>query len=70
MGVLECYRNNCDNIMCDRHSQEHGYICNECFEELVSSAPQNIEEFMNSDKKAPIEESNIRSTLETIFPIR
>jgi len=52
MGVLACDRNGCDNIMCDRHSQEHGYICYECFEELVSSGPTtDIESFMQSRRK-------------------
>jgi hypothetical protein len=35
MGVLACDRRGCENIMCDRCSSIHGYICNECFDELV-----------------------------------
>jgi len=36
MGVLACNRVDCDNIMCDRYNSEYGYICDECFEELVT----------------------------------
>jgi len=59
MGVLACDRKGCDNIMCDRLSHRYGYICNDCFEELVNriSTQENrgllvtaIEEFMDSDK--------------------
>jgi len=53
MSVLQCDRNGCDNIMCDRLSYEYGYICWECFNELVSLGPEaNTEAFMNSPKKA------------------
>ena len=52
MGILACDRRGCKNIMCDRLSHEHGYLCNECFEELVEQGPEaNIGEFMKSPKK-------------------
>jgi len=35
MGVMACFRNGCNNIMCDRYSDEFGYICNDCFSELI-----------------------------------
>jgi len=38
MGVKACARRNCTQIMCDRYSPEHGYICEDCFEEMHSSA--------------------------------
>ncbi len=51
MSVLTCGRRGCDNIMCDRHSCEHGYICNSCFEELIlCGAETNISKFMDSHK--------------------
>lgn len=51
MGVLSCNRRGCSNIMCDRASHTYGYICNECFEELVDSGPNtDIENFMSSRK--------------------
>ncbi len=37
MGVLECVRKGCRNIMCDRYSYTYGYLCNECFGELCRS---------------------------------
>jgi len=52
MSVLECNRKDCENIMCDRYSTTHGYICYECFEELVNNgAETDIYKFMGSPKK-------------------
>ena len=51
MGVLQCDRYGCENIMCDRLSHKYGYICNECFDELVLlGAGANIEKFMGTEK--------------------
>lgn len=50
MSVLACNREKCENVMCDRFSHTHGYICNDCFKELVSLGPQkNIGIFMKSE---------------------
>lgn len=49
MGVMSCSRNGCNNIMCHRYSVEYGYICNECFEELVHSN-LNATDFMYTKK--------------------
>lgn len=49
MGVMRCNRKGCDRIMCDRYSSEHGYICNDCFEELGMRAT-NIYFFMHAPK--------------------
>lgn len=52
MSVLACCRNGCDNVMCDRLSHEHGYICNDCFDELVASGSlTDIDDFMNDPPK-------------------
>lgn len=52
MGVLACSRGRCENIMCDRGSSEYGYICEECFQELISLGVEtDIEKFMASDPK-------------------
>ncbi len=49
MGVLACGRSGCDNIMCDRYSPQHGYICYDCFKELVESgAETDIANFMRT----------------------
>jgi len=53
MGVMECNRKDCNNIMCDNHSKITGYICNECKQELEESYPACIEDvkmFMESSK--------------------
>ena len=52
MSVLSCARRGCNNIMCDRLSNEYGYICHECFNELVASGiATDIEVFMDSNKR-------------------
>jgi hypothetical protein len=65
MGVLPCHRNGCEHIMCDRYSDELGYICNECYDELVSSG-EDPEIFMES-KKGKFKD---RFDYETIFKSR
>lgn len=50
MGVLACDRTSCENIMCDKYSPIFGYICWECYNELVSSGA-NPAEFMNMRKE-------------------
>lgn len=67
MSVLACSRKGCENIMCDRYSTQYGYICDECFEELVNSK-FNIAYFMQTPKKSNYNES-IRSEYEAEFEI-
>jgi len=51
MGVLSCDRTGCTNIMCDRYSHTYGYICNDCFKELLRlGINSDIRDFMNSTK--------------------
>jgi len=51
MGVPRCSREGCENILCDRYSHNYGYICPQCFKELVSLGPHTaIYEFMRSVK--------------------
>ncbi len=56
MGVLACNRLGCDGIMCDRYSDEHGYICDDCFEEILVALPESIEIFMQTQTKIPKKE--------------
>lgn len=49
MGVLPCNRDECENVMCDRYSHKYGYICYECFEELINT-DLNIKIFMETPK--------------------
>ncbi len=80
MGVLACFRKDCQNIMCDRLSSTYGYICNECFEELIEackerstiiSISQFIEQFMESKKNTITikERENIIEILNKEFSI-
>jgi hypothetical protein len=50
MGVMACDRKNCDNVMCDRISDERQeYLCWECFDELVHLGPStDLDKFMAS----------------------
>jgi hypothetical protein len=75
MGVLRCSRGDCENVMCDRVSHNYGYICNECFEELIQwilQGNQDIQDFMGSlkSKNTLFTETRIRKLLEKEFPIR
>lgn len=63
MGVLRCSREGCENIMCDRYSDKYGYICDECFEELLRQLPYiSISDFMDTEKE--INNSDISEGLE------
>ncbi len=53
MGVMMCDREGCENVMCDRYSLNFGYICQECFDELVNSGIETrMAEFMRIPKDA------------------
>jgi len=55
MGLRECDKSDCNNIMCDRCS-DLGYICNECFDGLVkefSSKYSSCESYEFWDKVFP-----------------
>lgn len=52
-----CSRNGCEETMCERYSHIHGYICEDCFLELVGSSVEtgvetDIENFLASQKGA------------------
>ncbi len=67
MGVLPCDRVGCENIMCDRLSTQHGYICWECFDELVASGTLGVNGFMNTPKQ--LKRQFDQSFYEEVFPI-
>ncbi len=46
MSYMQCDREGCENIMCDRYSSQYGYICDKCFKELVASGTWLISYFM------------------------
>jgi len=52
MGVLPCGNAYCENVMCDRYSDEYGYICSDCFDTLVDLGPNtDIHQFMDRPRK-------------------
>lgn len=70
MGVMQCDRGNCYNIMCDRYADGYGYLCNSCFEELVlRGVHMNISAFMSSDIRHDEQEAAY-AYFDTIFPQR
>lgn len=70
MGVLACDRKNCENIMCDRYSSEHGHLCWECFEKLCHRDFYiNIENFMNCSK-SPMSKESTEQYFNSIFKMR
>ena len=69
MGVLECDRYRCSNIMCDRLSYEYGYICYECFEELIElGINADIKDFMNSKKHTKTSRYTAVEFFSEVFP--
>jgi len=72
MGVLACSRNGCDAIMCDRYSPVYGYICPDCFSELVASGAEvDIQEFLDSEKKYSTSDlDRVQEKFDEIFPVR
>lgn len=54
--------------MCDRYSDKHGYICNECFNELTSRHEiVNLEIFMNTPKKESYPDLDTTEYYDSIF---
>ncbi len=71
MSVLACDRKGCKSIMCDRVSYTHGYLCESCFQELVSQGPLTcIHTFMESEKPAPGRMEQARARYSAEFKLR
>lgn len=70
MGVLACNRTGCESIMCDYYSNEYGYICSECLNELRNRPFTEIRSFMQSPKSAVSWHSNWEELLEQEFKSR
>jgi len=65
---MNCSRNGCKNIMCNKYSNEFGYICDECFEELAENGDCNIQDFMLTEKEEKQKNSkNWRQYISEIF---
>lgn len=70
MGVMECDRKGCQNILCDRYNSTYGYICDECFEELENKPlPVDILQFMDTEKGELANTQHIKGWLNSIFPL-
>jgi len=80
MGVMACNRKDCTNIMCDRYSFDHGYLCDECLEELKKfvgckqlsedELEEQIIKFMNHPKhpRKPVDVSAMNANrIDAIF---
>lgn len=59
MGVMPCYRKNCENIMCDIYITDIGYICYDCQKEFGDRKYKSenkmlkaLKEFMGTSKKS------------------
>jgi hypothetical protein len=54
--------------MCDRLSYSHGYLCDECFEELVQLGPTaDIDAFMQSHRYTKLPNDVARSLFDEVF---
>ena len=69
MSVLSCNRSDCENVMCDRYSDAFGYICNECFEELVARGVNtDISKFMDEKVRKNFNKNAVQAYFNEIFP--
>jgi len=76
MGVLSCDKNYCGNIMCDRYSEEFGYLCYECFNDLLDLQKikpdlslSDIKEWMDKPKQYSKNIQNVVD-LEEVFKLK
>ena len=52
MSFASCQRKDCTNFLCDLFSNQYGYICRECFLDLIATGPTtDIADFMQSESK-------------------
>jgi hypothetical protein len=65
--LAECDRNGCDVIGCIRYSDRYGYICDDCFEELLFWRG-GIDEFMYTIKYPQDEKEARKAYFEKVFP--
>lgn len=71
MGVLACSNRWCENVMCDRYSEDYGYICDDCFDVLVQLGPTtSVHDFMNSQRKHVNNYEASLAYFDKIFPSR
>ena len=72
MSTNSCDRAGCPSVMCLRRSPKYGFICRECFEELVERGiTQDIESFMRTPKPVSCygKPSDARTFFDEEFPM-
>lgn len=62
MGVLACDRRGCENIMSDYFSHRYGYLCRECYSELLEECDRiSIGDFMCQEKDCdPVDSARLQ----------
>ena len=75
MGVMACDREGCESVMCRRLSDKYGYLCDDCFRELVEklAAGADVTRFMTTPAP-PFEDVEERhaaahARAEALFPM-
>jgi len=69
VSVLECDRRGCEHIMCDRLSDTHGYICWQCYDELINLGTLDIAGFMDSAKAVVDDREAAEQYIESVFKL-
>ena len=77
MGVMECNRTGCDNIMCSAYHSETGYICYSCLAELrtlqelkPNMGIKRIIKFMNTPREIVVNDNQQpRINLDNMFNV-
>lgn len=69
LGTKVCQREGCNNRNCRRYSEKYGYLCYDCFEELVMTWGEdaNVSEFLKYEKP-DIDVEAAKARFEVEFP--
>lgn len=68
MGVRHCARKGCEAIMCDRYSSAYGYICDNCFDELVClGARASASAFLTSEPDTSVRDGASWTAWSSVF---
>ena len=69
LGVLACSRSECENVMCSRYSPTFGYLCDECFDELVRcGVGMDIDEFLSRKIQSREKPEAVEKYFDILFP--
>lgn len=72
MGTMQCNRAGCEEILCNRYSCDYGYICWDCFKELVElGSSADAKTFMSTPKRTtPDPYRDPYEYWDEVFPMR